>query len=612
MTQDARRWSVWLGPLAATLFAVTIAGVQYRSFLDDPRPLWSAIQHDRNAHYLTGLALAQSISAGNIVETFHLLDGMRVWGPLHGLLLVPIEMIAGPDYRLGVLPSLCGWVLTMIFGYVVARRIAPWGGDLAGIVAVLFIAASPGHRTFAVDVMLESLGAGLSMICVYLYVALVQERRPSLGWCLGVALSALFLEKYNYFILVVAGLVGAELVRQPGFYWSLAKSAFFATPSWLMAQLCRPTSWLLVAILLAAVGARLLQGKTIRVFGHDMLVGGQANLLHAAWIVLTFRLLVWYRMPQARTQLHDLGPWRGEILAPAWTIVVWFLLPKRIGYFFWYIFVNDQKREHYGLLHGAPLYTGYIANSYHVAAWLAILVVILVVIAACTFRSWRPGGVVALTFLVLAAILTFQHPNLRERFLNSWFASAWVVAGVGVAAIVGAVWRQSRVAGGSFAAICVVGLATVLLPYTVVPGVAEEGGRHPERANSLAMTDTYLPSLADAREPMILSNANALFLLQWTYRERYPHRPFATEIKGYDRDPAANRETARRWLEKTKSDAIVLIDVAVDSRYFARTPEDRDYGVLQQCLAESTRFAPAESWTTAEKVTITIWRRTSS
>ncbi len=30
---DVRRWSVWLGPLAATLFAVTIAGVQYCSFL---------------------------------------------------------------------------------------------------------------------------------------------------------------------------------------------------------------------------------------------------------------------------------------------------------------------------------------------------------------------------------------------------------------------------------------------------------------------------------------------------------------------------------------------------------------------------------------------------
>ncbi len=108
---------------------------------------------------------------------------------------------------------------------------------------------------------------------------------------------------------------------------------------------------------------------------------------------------------------------------------------------------------------------------------------------------------------------------------------------------------------------------------------------------SLAITDTYLPSLVEAREPTLLSNANALFLLMWTYRERYPQRPFATEIKGYGAGPAADRETARRWLEKTKSDAIVLIDVAADSTYFARTPEDRDYEPLREVLAESTRFA---------------------
>src|SRR5262249_38256869 len=120
------------------------------------------------------------------------------------------------------------------------------------------------------------------------------------------------------------------------------------------------------------------------------------------------------------------------------------------------------------------------------------------------------------------------------------------------------------------------------------------------------------PSLADAREPTLLSNANALFLLQWTYRERYPHRPFATEIRGYSSDPVANRETARRWLEKTKPDAVVLIDVAAGSPYFAREPEDRDYEPLRACLAESTRFAVSETWTTPEKVTITIWRRTSS
>jgi hypothetical protein len=39
---------------------------------------------------------------GNLL---HNLDGARVWGPLHGVLVGVIEAVMGIDFRLGVLPA---------------------------------------------------------------------------------------------------------------------------------------------------------------------------------------------------------------------------------------------------------------------------------------------------------------------------------------------------------------------------------------------------------------------------------------------------------------------------------------------------------------------------
>ena len=229
---DVRRWTPYLGPAIVLVFALAAAGVQYRDFWADPRPLWSVLQHGRSAHYLSALGFTQALARLNVADIWHQLDAMRVWGPLHAFLLgLPIraELALGPDYRLAVLPSLGGWVLTMVFGYLLARRIAPWGGELAGLVTVLFVAASPAHRAFALDVMLESLGrravAGDACISTS---RLVQGGvgRASAGRLPASRLAAwLFLEKYNYFILVSAGLVGAELVRQPMLWWNLFREA---------------------------------------------------------------------------------------------------------------------------------------------------------------------------------------------------------------------------------------------------------------------------------------------------------------------------------------------------------------------------------------------------
>ena len=68
-----------------------------------------------------------------------------------------ILAVRGFDYRLAVVPSLLAWVGTVIFAYLLGKCALPSGGVFAGLVAAALVLASPLHRGFATDIMLESL-----------------------------------------------------------------------------------------------------------------------------------------------------------------------------------------------------------------------------------------------------------------------------------------------------------------------------------------------------------------------------------------------------------------------------------------------------------------------
>jgi hypothetical protein len=183
--------------------------------------LWTVIVHDRNGHYWFAQDLALALRDGDIAGFLTTLDKAKAWPPLHGLLDALILALAGPDYRLAVLPSLIAWAATVLLAFLIARRVAPRHGEIAGAIAAAFVLSSPAHRLFAVDVMLESLGAALTLAVLYAYV--VAKQAPTAGrWrALALALSALFLEKYNYWVIAVLALAAAELSERPG--WWLAQ-----------------------------------------------------------------------------------------------------------------------------------------------------------------------------------------------------------------------------------------------------------------------------------------------------------------------------------------------------------------------------------------------------
>lgn len=211
-TPTATIWD-WLAPAGGVLAAVVAAGLAYAQFLASPEHLWWSLLHDRNVHYLLGLNVALDIRNLDLVRLAVDLEDAKVWPPLHGILVGLVLAVFGPDQRLAILPSLVGWIGTALFGFLAARRAAGAYGNWAGLLAAVFILASPAHRAFATDTMLESLGACLTLMCLYYYLRAVQQPAPGGGRALALCLTALFFEKFNYWMIVVLPLAATELAR---------------------------------------------------------------------------------------------------------------------------------------------------------------------------------------------------------------------------------------------------------------------------------------------------------------------------------------------------------------------------------------------------------------
>ena len=208
-------------------------------------------------------------------------------------------LVGGRDYRIAVLPNLVAWVGTIVFTFLAVRRAAPRGGVLAGFVAVLFVAASPAHRAYATDIMLECLGACLTLAVLYAYLVAVQSESesPWPGRWLGLALTTLFLHKYNYWILCVITLALTELLRQPGAYW-LALRDVVGRVDWrafLRVQVRSPLNYALIAILLMLSGIKLFRLEHITHFGHEIAIDPPHTLITMAYAVFFVRLALWWR-----------------------------------------------------------------------------------------------------------------------------------------------------------------------------------------------------------------------------------------------------------------------------------------------------------------------------
>lgn len=560
-------WRTALPPLLVLAVALALAGGLYGHFRADSRSLWDGPAHDRNSHYLFSLRLATAVRQGHVLRLLEDLNRAAVWPPLHGVLAAGVLLVGGLDYRLAVLPSLAGWVATVAFGFLTARRAVRSGGNLAGIVAALFILASPAHRAFATDVMLESLGAGITLAVLYAYLVVVQDGpgRPWAVRCLGLALTALFWHKYNYWLLVLLALAAAELTRQPGVYWQALGEPLRRLDwrRWLMAQLRHPLTYVLVVVVLLTAAVFAHGDRPFVVAGRSVSLYPPYNLLHGVYVVVFLRLALWWRAGGG-DWVKGLDDRIGQLVRwHAMPVSFWLVLPKHASMFLWFLSpANAEPGRRADVWEGLREYATWATADYHAAAWTAVLAVALIAVALLSWRRLNPGGTAILWLLFLGAALAVSHPNRKERFLHSWLAAEWVAAGIGLSALVyGRLTALLPRVRPWLATAAAVGLGAALLPNLTLAGHAPEGGLHPQQPCWLDLVDFYRADLEQARRATVLAALPVKPMAQWTILERDGRLDRLEENwYGFAGNGCDNRDGFRHWLDTTECDTLVFFD----------------------------------------------------
>lgn len=610
-TADRSPWP----PLLVVVIAALLAGFLHAHYLQVARHLWYAPLHDRNAHYDFALNMAVNIRNADFRNLLHDLDGARVWGPLHGIVLAGVLLIGGADHHLAVLPSLLGWVGAAVLIFLVGRRLVPRGGNLAGAAAAILLLVSPAYRAFATDCMLESSGACLTLLALYAYLRAVQDHEPRWGLWLGAALSLLFFLKGNYWLLVVLGLVAAELSRQPGFYrqvWCERILAIVPWRTWCWQQVLHPLNYLLCALLGAAVAIALSGGGTVQFFGQEVSFRHHHNFLQAAYILLFLRL-AWWWWRSGRTWIgqFDRGA-RQLVYAHALPLGLWFLLPKRLGYFLWFVSPANSYNPHDSWWQGVAFYWEALSADYHLGLGSLLVVLMLAAVAFLTARSLRPGASAIPWFLVLATLLASAHPMNRSRYAHTWVQAYWLAAGAGLAMLLINRWterwrRGPRILGGTALAALLAAHAPGVLAHRPAP----EGGPDPSRPCSLDVAESFLPHVEGCRRTAVFSSIPLKFFASWAFLERYPNtRKLETEF-GHSFAATPPEKFLDGWLRRTRCDAVVFIDIPRDSAFFE--PPWQDYGCLPGKIEGTGQFSLTHRQEMPHhRCTVSVWRRTAA
>ncbi|MGH7844930.1 MAG: hypothetical protein ACREQW_07155 [Candidatus Binatia bacterium] len=595
--------------LLVTVVAAAIAAALYLQYQDVARFRWGRMENDRNAHYLLGQSLALDLRHLDIRLLLADLDGARVWPPLHGILIGLTLLFGGIDYRLAVLPSLAGWIGTVILGFLTARRAVPNGGTLAGLVAAIFILASPAHRVFATDIMLESLGACLSLLVLYLYLLAVQEPTERSYRNMALALTALFLLKYNYWLLVAAGLLTARIVDDPKRWWGFIRERLPALggKAKVRAELQNPLAIIALTSLCLMLIVVLTGGWKFELWGKTVSIRSHHNFLQVAYGALFLRALLWWRKNGRAWKQRADFPGRQLVLWHVWPVAIWLVLPKRLGYFLYFLSPANGPNSPASFWWGLDFYWRSLQEDYHTGMLSAVLAAGLLLVGTLGVRRLKPGALALVLFVILAAFLTIAHPNRKSRFLHSWVPAAWVLTGVGASLLLCGFATGRRRALTATAVVGLLGFWQLADPFT--PGHSPEAGHRDLQQSPLDLSDFYLPYLSHSRHVTLFATVPVKHFAQWTffenYKDRHRLRVFMDEF-GPSREE--NRIRFQKWLRATRSDTIVFLDVPPGSPLYF--PGEDFYQQYRDLLSSQSVFRPFQQrFFSQYGCTVSIWMR---
>lgn len=610
---SAEKWAL----LLVIVTAVLTGAILYSRYLASARELWSNVIHDRNAHLESGLALANDLRHGRLLDVVSDLDKLRTWPVFHdGFLVGTVLLLGNGDERYAILPSLLGWIGAVIFAFLATARALPRFGWVGGLLAALLVLVSPAFKAYATDVMLESVGACLTLMSLYFYLCTVQDGSAVASRWLALSLTALCLHKYNYWILAVACMIADRFAADPIFYlhWLGQVLGSGAVWKWMHNQLRRPMTYVIGALLGLSLLGALAGHDGIRVLSVTFSPRSTAVILTLAYWLFIIQLAPWYW----RVGRWNVRDWPVALQAMVnWhllPVAAWFLWPRRLSSFLWVANPETNAGEfpQRDLWGGYAYYWNSFVHDYQIGLWSALVVVALALWAAWSgFRKQlRPGAGAVFWLVAISIVLSAHHPNRKSRFLHSWLGAAWVAAGVGAVSLVGSRAGRTQYARSGLAGL-VGAMALMHLPGLSATPHAPEGGIEAGRPSTLEVTDSYLTALEHSRKAAVFSNLPMKALAHWTYTRRFgrPGR-VETDIKGFDPAAPDNHDAFQKWLATTSCDTLVYVDIPGGTAFHVVVPGATGMNQYGKLLEEQTLFVPTSRVESREHGWITtVWKR---
>ncbi len=599
----------------ASIFAAAML-VDYAA---DPGALWRGLDHDRNGHFNYGLNLALALRSFDAPAFLDYLQAARVWPPVHGLALACVMLLGGIDVRLAIVPSLIGWTCTIVLTFLIARRLFAdrLSGNVAGAIAVTFALASPAFRLIGADVMLEGLGTALTAFCLYAYLRARADADGETWWAvLAIALTGLFFEKANYWVLTAAPLAVAFVSEDlPGrlartrAWW--AKIDFGAA-----AGAGRRDGFLVAAALLFVLIVVLyVRGPTaLDAFGLHVSLYPPENLVTAVWWLLFVRAALLWRKRRAPFDAAIGIAGRRLFYWHLLPIAVSFLIPKRLSAFLWYVGPTHYAGGAYAPLAALGSQWAAFSEGFHVALWAAALVVALAAVAATRLSRLAPGARAVAIVAVLSAVAVVMHPQQQWRFQTTWLFSVWVLAGVGAAAILSFVTLRLPVSARLAVAAAVVAAIAVGESRCRWTDMAYAASIHPLPGPSdLDLAKAYLPYVHGLQSIGFLTTFPGSDFFSWTVREDCRCRakvdaPWLTPLQSREQ----YRQEAADWLAHTPAERIVLIDAPSQYSIPSLGLTYDNLSSQIDAIEHDGRFERAATVPAPTLgATVTIWRRRS-
>ncbi|HVJ80054.1 MAG TPA: hypothetical protein VNC50_03195, partial [Planctomycetia bacterium] len=401
------------------------------AFARDPDTRFASLEGDRNNHYALALRMAQCLQSGDVGGYLKAIESTHSqWPPLHGVLLSPVLALTGASHAYAATINLLAYGGTIVVAYLLVLRLAPASGVWGGMLAALLVGLSPAFRIFAADVMLESLGAFLTLTCFWAYVRWRQAPSVANARWTAFALTLLFFEKYNYWLLALLGLALAEFIARRREIARIAVSAVRspALPSWLRQQALHPLNWLVLGyagLLVAALRNGPIEVPLGRASFRFSASGHMA--VYVLYLLALARLgWEWRRElgPFFARAPRDVGIFARWHVAP---VMVSFLLPGRLFYFLWYNSPANSSAPAANLARQAAAYRDFLVSDYFTAAWVAAAAATLLVAGVLLARKRRGALLAVAVAFALATGLTIKHPNVKSRHVHSWITLGWVL-----------------------------------------------------------------------------------------------------------------------------------------------------------------------------------------